>query len=160
MSYTKGELVLEALNEIGIADYDFDIGTEQTESAMRRLDAMMAQWDSKGIKLGYPIPSTADGSELAQDSNISDVAWEAVILNLAIRVAPSYGKTVAQETRILAKAAMNSLYSISSPVAEMQLRQMPKGAGYKADYPFTAPPSETLKDGDSAELDLEGVFDE
>jgi len=159
MSYTKDELVHAALNEIGIADYDFDIGPEQTESVLRKLDAMMGLWDSKGIKFGYPMPSTADGSTLDQDSNIPDVAWEAVILNLAIRIAPSYGKAVAMETKVLAKGAMNTLYSISSPVAEMQFRQMPKGAGHKGEYPFTAPPSDKLKDGDSAELDLEGVFD-
>ena len=159
MSYTKGELVLSALNEIGISDYDFDIGPEQTESAMRRLDSMMGQWDSKGIKLGYPIPSTANGSSLDQDSNIPDVAWEAAILNLAIRLMPSYGKQPNQMTLILAKNALNTLYAISSPVPEMQLNQLPKGAGHKSEYPFTSLPSDKLKDGDSAELDLEGVFD-
>ena len=158
MGYTKSDFVYASLNEIGIADYDFDIGSEQTEAVMKRLDAMMALWDSKGIKLGYPMPTSADDSSLTQETNVPDVAWEAIILNLAIRIAPSYGKAVDIGTKILAKQALNTLYSISSPVPEMQFNSMPKGAGYKSDGPFTAPPVDTLKDGDSAELDLEGVF--
>ncbi len=132
MSYTKGELVHSALNEIGIAEYDFDIGPEQTESALRRLDSMLAEWNAKGVVLGYPIPITADGSELSEDSNIPDSAWEAVITNLAIKLAPSYGKTVSPDTKISAKKAMNLLYSISTKPNEMQMNVLPKGAGHKS----------------------------
>jgi hypothetical protein len=72
----------------------------------------------------------------------------------------SYGKQPSQLALTLAKAAMSTLYSISSPVSEMQFNQMPKGAGHKGYYPFTTPPVDKLKDGDSAELDLGGVFNE
>jgi len=158
MGYTKDDLVHSALNEIGIADYDFDIGAEQTQSALQRLDSMMASWDSRGLKFGYPMPSTAKGSSLDEESNIPDVAWEAVITNLAIRIAPSYGKIVLPETKATAKESLNFLYNLFAQASEMQLPSMPKGAGYKSEDAFSSDPEDTLKDGDSAELDLEGVF--
>ena len=159
MSYTKGELVHSALNEIGIADYDFDIAPEQTESGLRRLDSMMAEFNARGVRLGYPIPNTANGSELSQDSNIPDSAWEAVITNLAIRIAPSYGKMVSPDTKITAKKSLNTLYRISSHPGEMQLNVLPRGAGYKAiDRPFTPPPIDPLLNNTDSELDLEGAF--
>ncbi len=158
MGYTKGDLVQSALNEIGIADYDFDIAPEQTQSALQRLDSMMAQWDSEGLKLGYPIPSTALGSTLDQDSGVPDVSWEAIITNLAIRIAPSYGKVVLPDTKMTAKNGIDTLYSMFALAPEMQIPSMPKGAGYKTNNPFFSDPTDTLKDGDSAELDLQGVF--
>ncbi len=159
MSYTKGELVHQALNEIGIADYDFDIGAEQTESAMRRMDNMLAMWDTKGIKLGYPVAFDANGSTLDQNSNVPDSAVEAITTNLAIRIAPSYGKVVSIETKAIAKESLDVLFNLFATPPEMQLPSMPKGAGYKnIDYPYTPAPSDNLKDGDTAELDLEGVL--
>jgi len=142
MSYTKGELVMSALNEIGIADYDFDIQPEQKESAMRRLDSMMAEWSAKGILLSYPLPGSANGSELTQDSNVPDTAIEAVITNLAIRIAPSYGKIVLQETKMTAKNSLNLLFSMFSMPKEMQLPSMPKGAGYKSECPYSEKPED------------------
>ena len=161
MSYTKGELVQSALNEIGIADYDFDIAPEQTESAMRRLDTMIAMWDEKGIKLGYPVANTANGSSAREDSNIPDSAVEAVITNLAVRIAPSYGKVTFPDTKAIAKETLESLYRSFAMDNEMQLPVMAKGAGYKNyENPFSRGAVDTLKDGDSSTLDLEGVFND
>ena len=159
MGYTKGELVQSALNEIGLADYDFDIGAEQVESGMRRLDSMMALWDSKGIKLGYPLSLTANGSSVRQDSNIPDTAVEAVITNLAVRIAPSYGKITYPDTKAIAKDGLDSLYRTFGMANEMQLGSIPVGAGYKnTENPFSEKATDNLKDGSSADLDLEGVF--
>jgi hypothetical protein len=159
MSYTKGELVNDAFNEIGIADYEFDVTASQSVAALRKLDSMMAGWDARGIKLSYPVPSGSNGSNTDEDSNIPDSAWEAVVLNLALRIAPSFGKNVSIQTMANAKFALNTLFSMFAQAPEMQLPSMPRGAGYKEyDYRFTPDPENTLKDGDSAELDLEGVF--
>lgn len=158
MSYTKGELVHSALNEIGIADYDYDVSPEETESALRRLDSMMAEWDGRGLRLSYPLPSMACGSTLDEDSNIPDIAWEAVIVNLAVRLAPSYGKVVMRETKITAKNALNTVYNQFAIAPEQQLRQMPKGAGYKSEEPYSARAKDTLKNGVDSKLDLEEVY--
>jgi len=139
MGYTKGELVQSALNEIGIADYDFDIGAEQTESAMRKLDSMMSMWSSLGIRLNYPSSTEANGSSVRTDTKLPSKAVEAVVTNLAIRIAPSYGKVVSPETKMVAKSSYDTLMLLFAKPRERQLPSMPIGAGYKNhDYAFSA----------------------
>lgn len=156
MSYTKGELVHSALNEIGIADYDFDIGSEQTESALRRLDSMMAEWEERGIRLFYPYSGDANGSSLDQDSGIPLSAVEAVITNLAIRIATSYGKIALPDTKMAAKNALNTLLIRSTQPPEMQLGMIPKGAGYKSEYAFSNSAIDKEVDYVDESIDLSG----
>ena len=42
MGWTKQQLVEQAFEEIGMANYVFDLQVEQLQSAMYQLDAMMA----------------------------------------------------------------------------------------------------------------------
>lgn len=142
MSYTKGELVSMALEEIGIAEYEFDISPEQRQSGIRRLDAMMAKWNAKGILLSYPISKEAD-SLPTDDSNIPDWAWEAVATNLAIAIAPSYGKQVSMGTMTNAKDGYATLCRVFASPKEMQYPTMPKGAGHKnRGWPWTDAPAD------------------
>jgi len=151
MSYTKGELVSAAFEEIGIAEYEFDISPEQVESGIRRLDMMMATWASKKISLSFPI-SKLENSYPSDDSNIPDWAWEAVVTNLAIRIAPSFGKSVSPDTKVIAKESYNAMLAKFSKPREIQFSSMPKGAGYKTtDQRFTPDPEEIyLKDVDES----------
>lgn len=159
MSYTKGDLVSMALEEIGIAEYEFDISPEQRLSAIRRLDSMMAEWNARGFRLSYPI-SKIQNSSPEDDSNIPDSAWEAVITNLAVRIAPSYGKQVSIETKATAKHAYTTLCGIFSQPTEMQFSSMPKGAGYKStEFRFTPEPKNPLDVGSDSELDLQGAIE-
>lgn len=154
MSYTKGQLVHAALEEIGIADYDFDVGPEQTESALRRLDAMMMQWNERGVLLSYPIGDPGSTS-LDEDSNIPASAWEAVITNLAIRVAQGYGKQVSMETKAIAKKSLSTLLIQASKPRTMRLRSMPSGQGYKShDRRFIEPEADPSLDKVNEELEL------
>lgn len=143
MSYTKGNLASAALEEIGIAEYEFDISPEQRQSVIRRLDMMMAEWGARFLRLSYPI-TTSVTPDPDQESNLPDWVGEAVISNLAIRIAPSYGKTVSPETRAVAKNAYTTMCGVFSKPKEMQFNSMPKGAGYKStEFPYIANPEET-----------------
>lgn len=105
MGYTKRQYVQAAFDEIGYASYEFDLSSEVLEAGMRRLDAMMAEWNAKGIRLGYPLPVNPADSDLDEQTYVPDSANEAIIANLAIRLAPGRGKTVSMETRYAAKLA-------------------------------------------------------
>jgi hypothetical protein len=130
MGYTKRQFVTAALEEIGLASYVFDLQPEQLQSALRRLDALMADWNGKGIRLGYPLPSSPQDSDLDEESNVPDAANEAVILNLAIRLAPSYGKQVAIETKASAKQGYDVLLQRATVPPQQQLPgSLPSGAG-------------------------------
>ena len=56
MGWTKRQFIEQAFEEIGLAAYVFDLTPEQLQSALRRLDAMMAGWNTNGIRIGWPMP--------------------------------------------------------------------------------------------------------
>lgn len=136
MSYTKGELVQHALDEIGIANYAFDLTTDQLDRALARLDAMMGEWGGRRIRLGYPIAANPKVIEANTQSNVPDWAVEAVITNLAIRLAPSFGKSVSPDTRATATRGMNTLLARAARPSPARLGPMIAGAGNKSASPF------------------------
>lgn len=132
MGWTKRDFVKQAFEEIGYASYVFDLEPEQLQSAMRKLDTMMATWNSKGIKLYYPLPSGPATGDLDDETGVPDAANEAIYTNLALRLAPTVGKQVSQDTRVAAKMAYNELLRRASTPPEMKFpRTLPAGAGNK-----------------------------
>ena len=145
MGYSKRQFITAALEEIGLASYVFDMQPEQLDTSRRRLDAMMADWNGKGIRLGYPIPSSPQDGDLDEETNVPDSAYEAIICSLGIRLAPSYGKTVMAETKVVAKQGYDILLQRATYPLEKQLpNTMQSGAGTKPwrvyDNPFVRPP--------------------
>lgn len=155
MGYTRRDVIDEALAEIGYANYAFDMQAEQLEAVKRRLDGMLAAWNAMGIRLGYPIPSSPANSELAQETELPDSAWDAAITNLAVRIAPMFGKTVSPDTKRAAKATLNALFALAAVPAEMQFPgTLPMGAGnkgwrsYEAFFPEPEAPLTAGQTGD------------
>lgn len=151
MAFTKRDIVNQAFSEIGMADYVFDLQPEQLNAALRQLDMMMATWNGKGIRVGYPLPSSFDGSDLDEVMGVTDMALEAMYLNLAIRISSGYGKTVSPETKAAAKYAYNQLMAKAAMPMEMQLgnQTIPSGAGNKGwrfDNPYLRQPTDPLID--------------
>ena len=130
MSYTKRQFCEAIFDELGLSSYAFDMPTEQYQKTMRRLDAMMAEWNARGIRLGYPIPSSPEGGDLDAETEVPDSAWTAIITNGAIRIAPSFGKQVMPETKVTAKQPWNY------------------------DRAFVAPPSDGITTGPDGELEF------
>lgn len=155
MSWTKKQFILAAYEEIGLGSYIFDIQPEQLQAALRKLDTMMATWNAVGIRLSYPLPSNPDDSDISQLTTVPDKANEAIILNLALRLAPTIGKAVSMETTKNAKASYNMLLSHFAKPVEMQIPNLPLGAGHKAhDYRFMSDFNPTLDAGDDDTLDF------
>lgn len=158
MSWTKGQFVNAAFEEIGMATYVFDLDADQLQGALRRLDAMMASWNAKGIRLAYPLPSSPDNSDLSDPTNVPDSANEAIFTNLAIKIAPGYGKVVSADTKMTAKQSLQTLMSRAAYPMEKQLPStMPSGAGNKPwryDDPYLAEPIEPLLAGQDSEIEF------
>jgi hypothetical protein len=156
MGYTKRQFVEEAFAEIGMASYVFDLQPQQLEGALRRLDSMLATWNGKGIRIGYPLPSRPEDSDLDTETLVPDAANEAIITNLAVRIAPQYGKTPSIDTKTAAKQSYDMLLSRAAMPMEMQLpASMPRGAGAKAyDDPFVDNPEEPLLAGRDGPLEF------
>ena len=151
MSWTKRQFVLEAFDSIGLASYVFDLQPEQLQSALRKMDSMMATWNGMGIRLGYPLPSAPQDSDIDDPTEVPDSANEAIYTNLAIRIAPSFGKQVPLEVKVAAKQGYNVLLQRATAPIEKQLPgTMPAGAGQKpwrVDDPFVAPPQNPVQTG-------------
>ena len=123
---TKRELVQAALNELGIAEYEFDVSPEELSSGSARLDSMMSTWSKQGLRLPYDFTGNYDA-----ESGLPMTAFEAVTTNLAKRLAPSYGKQTPPEVLTTAKSSLNALLSESAAPRDMQLSGIPYGAGHK-----------------------------
>lgn len=130
--WTKRQLIHQAYEEIGLASYVFDLQPEQEMSALRRLDAMMAEWDSIGVRLGYPVASEANGSDLDQSSGIPTWANSAVVNNLAMGLAGSVGKQPSVQLAKMAQSGYLALLSRSSVPRERRSDRMLAGAGNKS----------------------------
>lgn len=148
MSYSKRQLVEAALGELGLSDFAWDIMADQLDRAIRRLDAMIATWNAQGIRLGYPLPGSPDKSDGSEDTGLPDSAWEAVITNLAIRIAPSFGKAASPETRATARNSFGVLIKAAAMPPELAMPAMLAGAGAKdTSAPFTAEDEDLLATG-------------
>lgn len=161
MSWTKQELIEQAFSEIGLAPYVFDASAEQYQDALRMMDSMIAMWDGRGIKLRYPMPLTPSDSSLSSITDIPDWANEAVYTNLAIKLAPSYGKIVSASTIVTAKNSYQLVLSRFSMPNEMQLPStMPSGAGNKpwrtTNDPFLTGPTNNINLGSDSILEFNG----
>jgi hypothetical protein len=157
MGWTKRQFVVQAFDEIGLASYVFDLTAEQLQTALRRLDAMMATWNAVGIRLAYPLPAYPQDGDLDEQTGVPDRANEAIYTNLAIKLAPSYGKQVSPDTKTAAKAAYNHLLSVAAMPDEVQMPStLPRGAGQKpwrdAD-PFFPEPQNKIAVGGDGNLD-------
>ncbi|NBW08262.1 MAG: hypothetical protein EBR82_09565 [Caulobacteraceae bacterium] len=140
MGWTKKQLAAEAYGELGLQDYEFDVSPEEQMTALRRLDTMMATWDSMGIRLGYAFPSGPDASDPDTDSGLPDTAAETVYLNLAIRLAPGLGKQVSAETKRSAADGFDMLMATAAVPRQQQLpNTLPRGAGNRTSYGWPGP---------------------
>lgn len=156
MSWTKRQFIDAAFEEIGLAAYTFDLEPEQMQSALNRLDAMMATWNARGIRLGYPLPGGPDDTDLDTDTGVPDAANEAIFANLAIRIAPGYGKAVGAETKSAAKAGYDALMALAAvPPVRLRPAGMPAGAGHKSyDRPFLPPDAAPITAGGDGVLEF------
>jgi hypothetical protein len=105
------------------------------------------------------LPGSPQDSDLDEESLVPDSANEAIITNLAVRIAPSYGKAVSPDTKATAKDSYNTLLARATMPHQQQMpRTMPSGAGNKPwrvyDDPFLRPPADPVLAGPDGPIDF------
>ena len=160
MSWTKKQFIVQAFEEIGLASYVYDLQPEQLQSAARRLDVMMANWNGQGIRIGYPIATGPENIDIDTETNVPDSANQAIITNLSIQLAPAFGKVVSPETKRAAKDGYGVLAARGqAPGTKQMPKNMPRGAGHKSwrnsRYPFTPAPADPLKAGTDSIIEFD-----
>ena len=161
MSWTKRQFITQAFEEIGLAAYVFDLTPEQLDSACRRMDAMVAGWNANGVRIAYPLATSPGSTNLDDDTNVPDFANEAIYLNLACRIGPSFGKIVSPETKLFASVAYSNVVGqTAEPTPERQMPQeMPRGQGAKpwrdTNNPYLNAPQEQVNAGSDGAIEFE-----
>ena len=93
--------------------------------------------------------------DLDEPALVPDWTNEAVILNLAVRLAPGHGKTVSPQTLFAAKRAMDGVLARAAMPPEVQITGLPRGAGAKnTGSPFLPGSTDTLTAGPDSELEF------
>lgn len=157
MPYSKLQFVHKAMAEIGIAQSQFQLPPEDIQDAVATLDAMMAEWNGWGIRVQYPVDDP-EWTDWSTPTMVPDRAWQAIITNLALRLAPAYGKTPMPSTMAAARNGYNLLLARRTGMPQMQLPgTMPQGAGNKPwrywNGPFINPPQQEITAGPDSLLE-------
>lgn len=127
---TKRTIVNMAFEEIGLAGYEFDATPEEQFSALRRLDALMAQWRGSSLDLGYNFPPAIGAGDLNDAANIPDFAVNATAISLGLRIMPAIGKMMSAETRLALAQGMVAIRTYCAVIPERTLpRSTARGAG-------------------------------
>lgn len=123
---TKGAIVDAAFVELGIGSA-FDVTPAERQATLTMLDSMVAAWNALGVTFGFVLGGTAD-----TESGVPDWALETVVMNLAVRRAPSLGKVVSPETRTAARVGYNVLLGRAvMPEGQKMPAGVAMGAGNK-----------------------------
>ncbi len=149
MAWTKRDIVKQAFAEIGRSEYDFDASPEDTQHALRVLDSMAATWAMQGLRIGY---AGGDGfGDIDASVEVPEFAHEALYLSLAVRIAPSFGKSASPDTKAAAKEARNG---VLSRLINLRPRVISGYAGSGASRPNLPVPDDPLKLGTDGNLYL------
>lgn len=128
---TRRAIIYQAYGELGLAEYNFDITPEELATARRRLDSMMAQWETI-VSIGYYMPSNPDDSDVDDETNLPQGVVDAAALNLALQLAPGLGKTPSAITMVAAKEGKNRVLAQFSVIPQKQYSgNLPVGSGNK-----------------------------
>lgn len=152
MGWTKGQIVDDAYGELTLAGYVFDLSQEERQASGARLDLMLAEWLSDGIAIGYHFASGPTAVDLNEESGIPLTATRAVILGLAISIAPGNGKLITASTRADFATGYSKLLRAAAFPPEQQLPgTLPRGAGNK---PWRTPDTAFMPAPDTGPLQV------
>lgn len=125
---TTAELIRDALTLINVLGVGEAAEPEHSEHAVRKLNALLADWEADGVNLQY-YPQTMD--ELGAQCPIPDDAVLAVTYYLSFALAPNYGKQVSQEMMSLGSNYYSRLTrdSVKAKMKPATLENLPVGEG-------------------------------
>lgn len=135
MATTKSDIVASALNKLAVTGFDYEIDPEELKTGVAMLEYLMADWDARGIKIGYRFSPDPETANISDPCGLPDIAFRAVTYQLAIDLADTYGKQVTQSIAAGASSAMTSLLSATQFIPEVQYpNRMPRGSGNTVRY--------------------------
>lgn len=129
MALTKGETVSAAYAMIGMTN----AGTTLVSEGVPHLERMMHTWWNEYIDTGYAFAATVSEALPADDSTLTNLDEDAVILNLAVKLATINALVIGGTLTGDAKTAKTGRYPLT-PIPTAQNPYMPVGAGNQRRY--------------------------
>lgn len=109
--WTKRDIIAKAHMKLGIASHESDLSPEDLSSGLMDLDALISEWAAAGVRFGA---TGGDGfGTLDETANVPPYAASALYMELAIRLAPEFGKAASMELKASAKAAKDALSGVA-----------------------------------------------
>lgn len=111
--------VARSLRLLGILDPSEAPEAEDMGTALSALNAMMVRWEANGLAVGWSLVESP-----SEDLPVPPEAEDAVIYNLAMRLAPEYGVQLRPDVVALAQDGLRALQRdrlVSNPL-EMRSR--------------------------------------
>lgn len=134
MSISNSQLITEALALIGVIQETEVLSAEQGQHGLRKLNALMADWEQDGVDLQY-----FEQIALADETPIPDHAILAVTYYLAMALAPTYAARVPPEFVALGDKYYSRLVrdAAKEKIAPTDLRHLTQGEGWGGFYDIT-----------------------
>ena len=128
MSISNADLIRDSLSLINVLGVGEAAEPEHSEFAIRKQNALLADWEADGVNLQYYAQTMDD---LGSDCPIPDDSILAVTYYLAFALAPHYGKVVSQEMTALGNSyyARLTRESVKARMQEADLSNLPVGEG-------------------------------
>lgn len=124
---TGTSLIEGALKEIGVVSVAVPSSPEQITDGLIKLNSLMNLWLSWGIIMKW-VPITVPGEDLNEPID----ATNAIVTNLAIKLAPTYSKPVSQDLRNNARIELDMVKSLYQEICipdKVVSSALPLGAG-------------------------------
>ncbi|TNE61197.1 MAG: hypothetical protein EP341_00840 [Sphingomonadales bacterium] len=130
---TKRQIIQLSFDQLGMGTYVYDMQTEDWTSGLMRLNALMAEWGLSDIATGFPMTDNPIAGELDDDSGLSAGLIRGVSAQLAVDLAPGYGKQISDDTKRAAAQGRRIAIAndITIPTRKIDNMSVPAGAGYK-----------------------------
>lgn len=117
---TASQVITDALVGVNVIRAGETPSAADQAFCIRRLNQMMALWESEGRNLGYiPVGTVTDVL------TVPDAAILGIVNNLAIHIAPSYGATVPAEIVALAMMGLQTIDKITAREVIMDMDLQP-----------------------------------
>ncbi len=119
---TASELITAALGQTLTRSADIPLEPDELQDAIFQLNNMMTSWN---LALGYTVVSNPN-----DEITTPDFAIDAMVQNLAVRIAPGFGGIVDADLRQNAREAKRDLLKIVVTVGPARYPStLPRGSG-------------------------------
>lgn len=131
---TVEDIIRDSLQEILVQAAEVPLVADEAQTAIRFLNRMMAELDSRGISLGFTRVSS-----LSDFVTVPDGAISGVVSNLAVRLAPQYDQVPSGELLASARTGLSAMAMLSVDILPTSYGDtLPTGDGnhYTGDSAF------------------------